>query len=81
MEHAGFAGQLDSILINECLFFCLSNKGTFCNNSEIDTLISNGLSVENKVKLSQPTKVDFVRIAKLHTSSKAIICGEQSETL
>ena len=29
------------------------NKGRFVNNSEIDTLISKRLSVENKVKLSQ----------------------------
>ena len=29
------------------------NKGRFCNNSEIDTLISERLSVENKAKLSQ----------------------------
>ena len=29
------------------------NKGGFCNNSEIDTLISKRLSVENKAKLSQ----------------------------
>ena len=31
----------------------LSNKGRFCNNSEIDTLISKRLSVKNKAKLSQ----------------------------
>ena len=30
-----------------------NNKGRFCNNSEIDTLISKRLSVENKAKLSQ----------------------------
>ena len=29
------------------------NKGSFCNNSKIETLISKRLSVENKVKLSQ----------------------------
>ena len=29
------------------------NKGRFCNNSEIDTLISKRLSVENKAKLFQ----------------------------
>ena len=29
------------------------NKGRFCNNSQIDTLISKRLSVENKAKLSQ----------------------------
>ena len=43
----------------------LQNKGRFCNNSEIDTLISKRLSVENKVKLSQLTRADFVTIAKL----------------
>ena len=30
-----------------------TNKGRFCNNSEIDTLISKRLSVQNKAKLSQ----------------------------
>ena len=29
------------------------NKGRFCNNSEIDTLILKQLSVENKAKQSQ----------------------------
>ena len=29
------------------------NKGRFCNNSTIDTLIAKHLSVENKAKLSQ----------------------------
>ena len=42
-----------------------TNKGRFCNNSEIDRLISKRLSVENKVKLSQLTRADFVTIAKL----------------
>ena len=41
------------------------NKGRFCNNSAIDTLISDLLSVENKVKLSQLTRAYFVTIAKL----------------
>ena len=31
----------------------LHNKGRFCNNNEIDTLISKQLSVENKAKRSQ----------------------------
>ena len=39
------------------------NKGRFCNNSEIDTLISKRFSVENKAKLSQLTRADFVTIA------------------
>ena len=30
-----------------------TNKGRFCNNSEVDTLILKRLSVENKAKLSQ----------------------------
>ena len=30
-----------------------TNQGRFCINSEIDTLVSKGLSVENKAKLSQ----------------------------
>ena len=30
-----------------------TNKGGFCNNSQIETLISKWLSVENKAKLSQ----------------------------
>ena len=30
-----------------------SNQGRFCNNNEIDTLISKRLYVENKAKLSQ----------------------------
>ena len=59
----------------------LQNKGRFCNNSEIDTLISKRLSVENKVKLSQLARADFVTIAKLTHYFKAIICREQSETL
>ena len=29
------------------------NKGRFCNNSEVDILISKRLSVEKKAKLSQ----------------------------
>ena len=45
--------------------FTDENKGRFCNNSEVDTLISKQLSVENKAKLSQPTRADFVTIAKL----------------
>ena len=35
------------------------------NNSEIETLISKRLSVENKAKLTQLTRADFVTIAKL----------------
>ena len=31
----------------------LFNKGRFCKSSQIDTLISKQLSVENRVKLSQ----------------------------
>ena len=39
-----------------------TNKGRFCNNSEIYTLISKRLSVENKAKLSQLTNlVDISR--------------------
>ena len=41
------------------------DKGRFCNNSEIDILTSKRLSVENKAKLSEPTRADFVAIAKL----------------
>ena len=33
--------------------FLKNNKGRFCNNSEIDTLISKGLYVKNKAKLSE----------------------------
>ena len=40
------------------------NKGRFCNNIEIDTLISKRLYVENKAKLSQLTRADFATIAK-----------------
>ena len=43
----------------------LSNKGRFCNNSEIETLLSKRLSVENKAKLSQLTRADLVTIAQL----------------
>ena len=32
------------------------HKGRFWNNSQIDKLISKRLSVENKAKLSQPTR-------------------------
>ena len=42
-----------------------SNKGRFCNNSNIDTLISRRLSVENNAKLSQLTRADFVTMAIL----------------
>ena len=42
-----------------------TNKGKFCNNSEIDTLIYKRLCLENKAKLSQLTRADFVRTAKL----------------
>ena len=41
------------------------NQGRFCNNSEMDTLISKRLSVENKAKLSQLARADFVTIARL----------------
>ena len=42
-----------------------TNKSRFGNNNEIDTLISKRFSVENKAKLSQLTRVDFVTITKL----------------
>ena len=42
-----------------------SSKGRFCNNNKIDTWDSKRLSVENKAKLSQLTRADFVTIAKL----------------
>ena len=41
------------------------NKGRFCNNSEIEIQFSKRLSVENKAKLSQLTRADFVTIAKM----------------
>ena len=41
------------------------NKGRFCNNSEIEIQFSKRLSVENKAKLSQLTRTDFLTIAKL----------------
>ena len=41
-----------------------TNKGRVCNNSKIDTLISKRLYVENKAKLSQLTRAEFVTIAK-----------------
>ena len=41
-----------------------TNKGRFCNNIGIDTLNSKRLSEENKSKLSQLTRADFVTIAK-----------------
>ena len=41
------------------------NKGRFCDKIEIYTLIPKRLSVENKAKLSQLTRADFVTIAKL----------------
>ena len=42
-----------------------TNKGKFCDNSNIGPLISKQLSVENKTKLSQQTREDFVTTAKL----------------
>ena len=42
-----------------------TNKGRFCNNSEINTIISKRSSVEKKAKLFQLTRADFVTIAKL----------------
>ena len=42
-----------------------NKKGRLCNNSKIETIISKQLSVENKAKLSQPTRADVVTIAKL----------------
>ena len=59
----------------------LTNKGRFCSNRKIDTLISKRLSVENKVKLSQLIWADFVTIAHLHTNFKVIIRREQIKTL
>ena len=47
------------------IIFTRSNKCRFCDNSEIDTLISKRSSVENKAKLSQLTSADFATIAKL----------------
>ena len=42
------------LMINiEGILVVMTNKGRFCNNSEIDTLISKGLSLENKAKQSQ----------------------------
>ena len=38
------------------VYFVPQNKGRFCKNSEIDSLISKRLSLENKAKLS-PQKV------------------------
>ena len=46
------------------LLLLFINKGRFCNNSEIYTLISKGLSVETTAKLSQLTRTDFATIAK-----------------
>ena len=45
-----------------------TNKGRFCNNSETDTLISKRLYVENKAKLSQLTRPDFVTKPNRHTN-------------
>ena len=39
----------------------LCNKGRFSNNSEIDTLISKRLYVENKAKLSQLERKNQVK--------------------
>ena len=49
----------------EASFMRIVDKGRFCNNSEIDTLNSKGLSVENKAKPSQLTRADFVTISRL----------------
>ena len=46
-------------------FWPTMNKGRFCNNSGVHTLILKRLSIENKAKLSQLTRADFVTIPKL----------------
>ena len=40
-------------------------QGQISNNSDIDTLTSKRLSVENKGKLSQLTRADFVIVGKV----------------
>ena len=41
------------------------NNGKFCNNRKIDIIISKRLYVENKAKLSQLTRADFVTMSEL----------------
>ena len=68
--------QTTFIRFSEFHIRCLpgpGNKGMFCNNNEIETLISKRLSVENKPRLYQITRADFV---KLHINLTAIMCKE-----
>ena len=48
-----YQSNLEASYVN--FFFDHANKGRFCNNSEIQTLIAKRLSVENKAKLSPLT--------------------------
>ena len=58
----GPAGRPNREMAEENRLSVLWNKGRFCNNSEINTLISKRLSVENNAKPSQLTRADFVTI-------------------
>ena len=57
--------MINAIYDDKPLLVIGANKSRFCNNSDIDTLFSKPISVENKVKLSQLTRADFVALAKL----------------
>ena len=52
-------------IVGRNILYTLNNKGSFGNNNQSDTLISKRLSVENKAKLSQLTRADFVTMVKV----------------
>ena len=57
------------------------NKGRFCNNNEIDTLISKRLSGENKAKLFQPNKDRFCNNNEVDTVISKRLSGENKAKL
>ena len=65
MENMKFQGFREKGAIERTKRNSRLTGGRFCNNSKIDKLISKRLYVENKAKLSQLSRADFVTIAKL----------------
>ena len=59
VKQCGFDAELWYLFVVETngTIYHSNNKGGFCNDGEVDTLISNGLSVENKVKLSDRVRL------------------------
>ena len=59
---------LQAYVLPSAVYVRKVNKGRFCDNSEIETLNSKRLSVENKAKLSQLEIVRKVNMANFSRS-------------